>query len=153
VSAESVEIAQEILHQIGVGNLMAVGARDRLAFASKDGAGLGVSAGGGGGVMFRVGAGRPLQKVIVGLRGDDTYDVRYISAATATAALEPKIDDRLHGIYNDQLGEIVYQLVNTTRYRGRSRARRAARTSTKAKRSAAARKGWATRRRHERRGR
>jgi hypothetical protein len=111
------EVAQTILRQIGTNNRMAVGARDPVAFGPRDGEGLGVDARRGGGVMFRVGAGRPFQKVIIGLRADDTYDVRYISAPTATASLNPVVDVRKHGIYAENLGEVVYDLVNKGEHR------------------------------------
>lgn len=116
---EQHQIAKTMLDQIGPMNRMAVGARDFVAFGAKDGAGLGVDSRRGGGVMFRVGAGRPFQKVIIGYRPDDTYDVRYISAPTASASLDPKIDKRLEGVYAEDLGRIVYDLVNKGEHRNR----------------------------------
>lgn len=139
MSDESRQIATTMLEQIGPMNRMAVGARDFVSFGAKDGEGLGVDSRRGGGVMFRVGAGRPFQKIIIGYRPDDTYDVRYISAPTATASLNPPVDVRKHEIYAEDLGRTVYDLVNKP---GRGRRRLTPAEERIADREMARSRGW-----------
>jgi len=56
--------ANELMRQIGTGNLMACGARDFVVDEQQ--------------LMFRVGSSRKLAKVIVTLTPDDEYTVRYV---------------------------------------------------------------------------
>lgn len=86
--------ANVTLQQIGTGNLMACGARDFV----QDGAQL----------IFRVGTGRKLAKVVVTLDPCDTYTVRYLEMNRKTFAFT--VDESVEGVYCDNLGETVRRM-------------------------------------------
>jgi hypothetical protein len=86
--------ARVTMQQIGTGNLMACGARDFSFDGSK--------------LMFRVGSGRTLAKVIVTLEPDDTYSVRYCEMALRT--YEVRKNEQVEGVYADNLGVVVRRL-------------------------------------------
>ena len=86
--------ANVTLQQIGTGNLMAVGARDFV----KDGAQL----------IFRVGNGRKLAKVVVTLDPSDTYSVRYLEMNRKTYAFT--VDESVAGVYAEDLGAVVRRM-------------------------------------------
>lgn len=84
--------------QIGIGNLMAVGARE-WRFEGESA------------LTFRVGSGRGhIKMIIVRLDPDDTYTVRYTETSARTYAL---VNSReISDVYAEQLGQIVYSMVN-----------------------------------------
>jgi hypothetical protein len=84
------------LAQIGQGNLMACGARD-IVYDDKNGM-----------VMFRVGGGRTLRKVIVKLTPADTYSVERGHLNRNT--YEWVVDEQEHDVYAEQLGATVRRL-------------------------------------------
>lgn len=86
--------ANVTMQQIGTGNLMACGARDFV----RDGRQL----------IFRVGSGRKLAKVVVTLEADDTYSVRYLEMNRRTFAFT--VDEKVEGVYADSLGRVVREL-------------------------------------------
>lgn len=84
------------LAQIGQGNLMACGARDVV---HDDPNGM---------VMFRVGSGPVLRKVIVKLMPSDTYSVE--RGHLNRDSYEWVVDEQEHDVYADQLGATVRRL-------------------------------------------
>lgn len=100
-------VANEILRQIGTRNRMAVGSRQPLGFGP-----AGTPGGAGrGGVSFRVGGGARLSKITVTLTGRDDYDVEYVEMSNR-APYRTLHEHAIHGIYAEQLGEAVYNLVH-----------------------------------------
>lgn len=84
----------EILkEQIGIGNLMAVGAREFTRDTPN-------------GIMFKVGSKRgKLEKLVVRLREDDTYSVQYVRLNTKNYKFEA--NETLEGVYCDNIGRVV----------------------------------------------
>lgn len=81
--------------QIGIGNLMACGAREFV--------------GGPTSLVFRVGSKRSLvEKVIVTLDPSDTYSVRYVAMRPRT--FEVLTDETRADVYADQLGAVVRKM-------------------------------------------
>jgi hypothetical protein len=79
-------------NQIGIGNLMAVGAREFVRDENS--------------LMFRVSRG--MQKLIVTLEPDDTYSVRYVKMKART--YEVVADETVAGVYADNIGAVVRRL-------------------------------------------
>jgi hypothetical protein len=96
----------ELRRQIGVGTLMATGARNWVRDEHS--------------VTFTTGDGR--ERVTVTLTAQDTYDVRWLRYGHGYS-VRPTADRTLEGVYGDQIGEVIDGLVNR---RGRSRRRVAA---------------------------
>jgi hypothetical protein len=86
------EVARTIIQQIGQGALMNLGARDFVADAD--------------GVIFRIGPGSVLRKVVVRLNPMDTYDVEIWEGGRG-ADLNPKRVYEAGGVYFDQLAEVL----------------------------------------------
>jgi hypothetical protein len=80
---------------IGIMNFMACGARDFVRTSD-------------GSMMFRVGSGRKLAKVIVSITPADTYTVRYVEMKRKTG--EIVIDETCEGVYCDNLGAVVRKM-------------------------------------------
>jgi hypothetical protein len=88
-----------IRQQIGAGNLMAVGGRDYL-YSDKDGARF---------LQFTVGRSY-LTKIKVTLTPADTYTVEKIKLNRKS--LDFKISEKAEDVHADQLGNVVYHMVN-----------------------------------------
>lgn len=102
VTGTSPADARVTIAQIGRGVLMSCGARD---FVRDDANGT---------LMFRVGPGRKVSKVIVSLMADDTYRVEYGFMNRRTLAWITV--DVETGIYADQLAATVRRLGDRERY-------------------------------------
>lgn len=84
--------------QIGIGNLMAVGARDYFTDGpAKFG--------------FKVGSARGSTKAItITLEASDTYTVKFTAMSNRTYRITET--EEVSDVYADQLGQIVYSMVN-----------------------------------------
>ena len=87
--------ANELMTQIGNGNLMAVGARDFMLD--------------GNSLQFRVGAGRKLNKLIVTLEPTDTYSVRYVEM-TRSPKFKIVKDETETDVYAESIGAVVRRM-------------------------------------------
>ena len=83
--------------QIGIGNLMACGARDFIGDREKRS------------LMFRVGPSGRLRKIIVTLDPSDTYSVRYVEMKRSPS-YAVVVDETKTGVYCDQLGAVVRKM-------------------------------------------
>lgn len=86
--------ANELMQQIGSGNLMAVGARDFVKDESS--------------LMFRVGSPSKLSKVIITLEADDTYSVRVCVMNKKT--YEVVLDETVDQVYAERVGAVVREM-------------------------------------------
>jgi len=62
--------------------------------------------------QFRVGGGRPFQKIVVKLEPTDTYRVEYWSGKDALSMTDGGPKEVKTGIYVDQLSDVIYHMVN-----------------------------------------
>lgn len=93
-----VEVSNAIREQIGIGNLMACGAREWKSIKGKEG------------LNFRVNAGRKRQFIDVILDPCDTYTVISYKLKNVT---DERIElERTSDVYCTELGDIVYHMVN-----------------------------------------
>jgi len=79
------------LRQIGPENLLAVGARDFIADGQQ--------------LIFRVGNGRRLAKMVVTLDGSDTYTVRYVEMDRKTYRFVK--NEQREGVFCEDIGATV----------------------------------------------
>lgn len=99
---EMQEVAKTIRQQIGLKNLMAIGAREWRF--------LGWHAQGKQGLSMRVGAGSKRQFIEILLEDNDTYTVISYKLKRVT---DIRIElERATDVYCEILGEIVYRMVN-----------------------------------------
>ena len=96
---ETLQIANIIRQQIGVGTLMAVGARDLIALDENNGQ--------RGGLRFTVNRTR-LTRIDVRLAWNDTYTVEFVKINARTH--EARVVDSRDGVYCDNLADVVYTL-------------------------------------------
>ena len=82
------------LQQIGTGNLMACGARDFVKSNDE--------------LMFRVGSGRKLAKIVITLDPSDTYTVRYVEVSRKDFRITK--EEVVSDVFCDMLGEVVRKL-------------------------------------------
>jgi len=80
--------------QIGIGNLMAVGAREFQRDESHT-------------IMFKVGN-KPYTKLIIKLEADDTYSVRYYRMSPKT--YKALVDEKVEGVYAENIGAVVRKM-------------------------------------------
>lgn len=90
--SETVQVAQTILRQIGAGNLMAVGAREKVVTP--------------GGVRFKVGRAMLYMEVV--LDSSDTYTVTLTRVRKFVATVVETADN----VYAEDVGQVVYRMVN-----------------------------------------
>ena len=98
-ASETLEIANIIRQQIGIGTLMAIGARDLIALDENDGQ--------RGGLRFTVNRTR-LTRIDVRLRWNDTYTVEYVKISARTH--QARVVDSRDEVYCDVLADVVYTL-------------------------------------------
>lgn len=95
------EIAKIIRSQIGGATLMACGARDFL---------YGDESNGNAFLMFRVGSGRKKLFIQTTLTFKDDYNVELIEMKDK--GLTRTVTESVEGLYFDQIGEVIYKMVN-----------------------------------------
>lgn len=97
-AAAALAVAGVILHQIGDGTLMNLGARDGTSGPDLTGAGRWRP-----GVAFRIGAGFPARTVQIVLDPSDTYTVQILRGRGENRYVERELSD----VYAENLGELL----------------------------------------------
>jgi hypothetical protein len=93
------QMANIIRKQIGLSNLMSIGAREYKFLEN-----------GSNGISFKVNSPTKRESIEVILNGDDTYSINHYKLKRVTN--EKIYLNQVRGVYCDQIGGIIYHMIN-----------------------------------------